>query len=73
MRSLTENEAVDLVRSNGGDEALAVLAEQGELSLQRFKSKGIVTVREQCEWSFCQTAFNLLSSITLPPPPTDKA
>lgn len=73
MRALTEDEAMNLVRSKGRDEALTIIDECGGMSLLRFDPKPGVIESPQCEWSFCQTAFNVLSSITLPPPPTDKA
>ena len=53
-------------------EALAVFAESDKMSLRQFaqNSKSAESERES---SVCQSVFNVLSSITLPPPPLDKA
>jgi hypothetical protein len=68
VRDVTPKRGLD-----GRDEALAVIDESGEMSLLRFEPKLKVKESERREWSFCQSPFNVLSSITLPPPPTVEA
>ncbi len=53
---------------DGRDEALAIVNGQGEMSLLRFEPKPKATGCERQESSFCRSPFDILGSITLPPP-----
>jgi uncharacterized protein len=64
VRQITPKRGFD-----GRDEALEIVDNNGEKSLLRFEPQVMIAADNRSEESWGQSPLNLLSSITLPPPP----